>query len=203
MIHEWWGLREDILEKADDLAGRGYVVLAVDAFRGQVASSVPGAIYMNLTYPQSTIDSDLDASFDYLVSLDNVDAERVAVMGFCFGGRQSMLFGIRRPDELKAILTYYGGSQPITEDELRPLASSDVAVLGIFGQLDETIPIEEVSELGKSLQTLDVPVEITIYEAVGHAFVKDIENPGASRDAWRAGVRFLNQNVRNLGRNNN
>ncbi|MEL6271197.1 MAG: dienelactone hydrolase family protein, partial [Chloroflexota bacterium] len=192
MIHEWWGLRPGIIAKADALADEGYVVLAVDAYRGRVANSVPGALYMNLTYSESDIDADMDAYFDYLTGLENVNPAQVGIMGFCFGGRQSVVVGLRHADEIAGILTYYGGNQPSTEDALSPLAGTSTAVLGIFGADDATIPLETVDQFEASLAALEVPNEITVYDGVGHAFVQDIAAEGPGREAWLQGVAFLN-----------
>ncbi|MEM6283720.1 MAG: dienelactone hydrolase family protein [Chloroflexota bacterium] len=196
MIHEWWGLRPEIITKADALADEGYVVLAVDAYRGRVTNSVPGALYMNLTYPEPDINADMDAFFDYLTGLETVNPAQVGIMGFCFGGRQSVVVGLRHADEIAGILTYYGGNQPGTEDALSPLAGTSTAVLGIFGAEDATISLETVDQFEASLQALKIPSEITVYDGVGHAFVQDITEAGPSRDAWLQGVAFLNANVR-------
>lgn len=193
MIHEWWGLRPDMIEKADALAAEGYVVLAVDSYRGIVATSVPGALLHNITYDQTLIDADMVAFYDYLVGLDNVDNEQVAVMGYCFGGRQSIQFGVLNPEKVTAILTYYGGSQINDVEGLAPLADTGVSVLGIFGEEDMSIPLEDVETFRASLEELGITHEITVYPEVGHAFVKDIVSEGASRDAWLEGLDFLNR----------
>jgi carboxymethylenebutenolidase len=191
MIHEWWGIREEITVKADALAEAGYVVLAVDAYRGRVATGVPGALLNTLNYPQDRIDADLAAFHAHLTGLPNVDPDAVAVMGFCFGGRQSVLFAVNNPGNVAAVLTYYGGGQPSTTDELAPLAGEDVNVLGVFGAEDATIPLEAVDQFEASLNELGVPVEVTVYDGVGHAFVKELEGDSASAQAWQQGLAFL------------
>lgn len=196
LIHEWWGLRPDIIDKADRLAAEGYVVLAVDAYRGFATDAVPTALYQAIRHPQEHIDADMDAFHQYLVQLDSVDANRVAVMGFCFGGRQSVQFGVRNPDKVNAVLTYYGGNQISDSEGLAPLGEYEVAVLGIFGETDRSIPMETVQQFESSLQTLAVPHTVTVYPDVGHAFVKDIDTAGASQDAWQEGLTFLETHLR-------
>jgi carboxymethylenebutenolidase len=195
MIHEWWGIREDIVKKADTLAAEGYVVLAVDAYRGRVATGIPGALYNTITYPQEQIDADMTAFHAHLVGLDNVDTERIGVMGYCFGGRQTMLFAAQQPGAVQAALTYYGGGQPNTVEELQPLTESDMAVLGVFGAEDGMIPLTEVDTLEASLAELGVTHEITVYDGVGHAFVVELEGDSASAQAWAQGVDFLNTHL--------
>ena len=76
MIHEWWGLTEEILRKADHLAREGFVVLAVDAYRGRSASTVPRAIALVSSTPKERIAADIDAGWSYLLSLPSVVARR-------------------------------------------------------------------------------------------------------------------------------
>lgn len=191
MIHEWWGIREDMVKKADALAAAGFVVLAVDVYRGRVATSVPGALLNSTTYPQDQINADMLAFYDYLTGLDNVDPARIGVMGYCFGGRQTTLFAVQQPQAIRAALTYYGGSQPTTTEALQPLAGAGVAVLGVFGAEDNLIPLGEVEQFSASLEILGVPHEVTTYDGVGHAFVQELEGAGPSAAAWAQGVAFL------------
>jgi len=198
MIHEWWGLREGITQKADALAEQGYVVLAVDAFRGQQASSVPGALVLNLSYDQALIDADMDTYLDFLTGRDDVDASRVGIMGYCFGGRQATMAAVRQPAAFAAVLNYYGGSTPNTVEALEPLRGQDVMVLGVFGEEDTSIPLEEVDTFEASLQELDIEHEITVYEGVGHAFVTEDsinETDTAAAQAWQQGVTFLDTHL--------
>jgi carboxymethylenebutenolidase len=191
MIHEWWGIREDMVKKADALAAEGFVVLAVDAYRGRVATGVPGALYNTITYPQERIDADMTAFHAYLAGLDNVNAERIGVMGYCFGGRQTMLFSVQQPDAVRAALTYYGGGQPNTVELLQSLTEGDIAVLGVFGAEDGMISLDEVAQFEASLAELDINHTVTVYDGVGHAFVTELEGDSASAQAWAEGVDFL------------
>jgi carboxymethylenebutenolidase len=195
MIHEWWGIREDIVKKADKLAAEGYVVLAVDAYRGRVATGIPGALYNTITYPQVQINADMAAFYAHLASLDNVDAARVGVMGYCFGGRQTMIFATQQPGAVQVALTYYGGGQPNTVEELQPLAEGNITVLGVFGAEDGMIPLAEVDTLEASLAELGITHEITVYDGVGHAFVTELAGDSASAQAWAQGVDFLNTHL--------
>jgi carboxymethylenebutenolidase len=196
MIHEWWGIREEIVEKADALAAEGYVVLAVDAYRGTVTTSIPGAIYNTLNYPQELIDADMQVFYDHLEGMESVDGNLIGVMGFCFGGRQSVIFATNNPSSVSAVMTYYGGGQPQTEEELAALQNQEIAVLGIFGAEDGSIPAEDYNTFEASLTSLGVTHEIEVYEGVGHAFVKELEGDSTSAQAWRRGIDFLNTHLR-------
>jgi carboxymethylenebutenolidase len=193
LIHEWWGLNQDITALADTLAAEGYVVLAPDAYRGRTTNLIPRAIWLVSTTPQPQIGSDMDSALAHLRQLDNVDPARVGSVGFCFGGRQSLWLGLRQPEQIAATVTFYGG--PETDIEaLRPLSQP---VLGIFGREDSSIPLADVAAFERSLQQLNVEHTVTIYDGVGHAFLnsENIHIPGPARDAWQQMLAFLNTHL--------
>lgn len=191
LLHEWWGLNEGITVLADALAAEGYVVFAPDAYRGRVTEQIPRALYLRLATPEEQVKADLDSALAHLVSLPNVDVERVAGMGFCFGGGHSLMLGLRHPENIALTILYYG--DVITEtDLLEPLVNSQ-GVLGIFGEEDQQISVEDVLEFESALNTLDIPNEITIYPGVGHAFIteENFDQPGAAGEAWQQTIDFL------------
>jgi carboxymethylenebutenolidase len=191
LIHEWWGLNEGITVLADALAAEGYVVLAPDAYRGRVTDLVSRALWLRLGTPEDQVRADLDRALDHLRSLDGVDTDRLASMGFCFGGGHSLQLGLRRSESLALTVMYYGAV--VTEpDLLRPLTEGK-GVLGIFAEEDQTIFPEDVLEFEAALNSLDIPNEITIYPGVGHGFVNE-ENylePGPAGEAWAQTLDFL------------
>jgi carboxymethylenebutenolidase len=194
LIHEWWGLNEGITILADALAAEGYVVLAADGYRGRVASTIPGALRLRLGTPTEQVEADMDAALAYLLSREEVDRERVASMGFCFGGGHSLQLGLRQSENLALTILYYGAV--VTDPELlRPLTDGQ-PVLGIFAEEDNTIFPEEVIEFEAALNSLDIENEITIYPGVGHAFLteENYDQPGAAGDAWQQALAFLERN---------
>jgi carboxymethylenebutenolidase len=191
MIHEWWGLDEETREKADRLSRRGFAVLAVDAYRGKSADTVPGAIMLVSTTPRDRIAADVDAGWSYLAGLPRVDRQRVGAAGFCFGGTQTMLLGVRNA-QLKAAVIFYG-SGPITDPAKLGHLGEGGPVLGIFGDKDSNIPTKDALAFGTAMKAKGISSELTVYPGQGHAFVKAgaIDAPGASRDAWNQMVDFL------------
>jgi carboxymethylenebutenolidase len=190
MLHEWWGLNEGITELADAMAEQGYVVFVPDAYRGQLATQVPFALYLRLSTPEAEIHADLDTGLNYLRGLANVDPARVATVGFCFGGEQSLQMSLRRPDDLAATVMLYGSL--VTEAaRLGPLREQPF--LGIFGATDAQIPVSDVRAFEAALNSLNAPATITIYEGVGHAFVTEdnYNQPGAAGEAWQQISDFL------------
>jgi carboxymethylenebutenolidase len=83
MVHEWWGLKPDIISKAEALAQEGYVVIAPDLFRGQSTSSILAAIYQVSTNSSVQVDSDLNTVLSWLMQQSDVQPDRIAIMGFC------------------------------------------------------------------------------------------------------------------------
>lgn len=192
MIHEWWGLNEHIKEVAKTLAMEGYVVLAVDLYNGEVASNSSEAMTLRRSINQTLATENMKAGIKYL---NSINVERVASMGFCFGGEQSAQLSVSNAD-LDATVIYYG-SLPQNQEEISRV---DAPVLGIFGELDTGITPETVRVFESGLENASLEHDITIYDGVGHAFI----NPEGSRfainetkDAWSKTISFLDTNLKN------
>jgi carboxymethylenebutenolidase len=195
LIHEWWGLNHGITVLADALAAEGYVVLAPDVYRGKLAESIPYALWLRLGTPTEQVYADVDGALTWLRSRDDVDPERVASMGFCFGGGHSLQLGMRQSENIALTIIYYGAL--VTDpDLLRPLVEAQ-PVLGIFGEEDRSIPTQEVLEFEAALNSLNIENEINIYSGVGHAFLNEdnYDQPGAASDAWQQTLAFLAENL--------
>ena len=197
MIHEFWGLNQHIQKMADDLAARGYVVLAPDTYRGQTTGQIPRAIYLRVNTPQERVMADLQGAFAFLKRQPNVDAPRIAVLGFCYGGEMALQHALRN-SELAATVVFYGS--PVTDPaQLGALLETKRPVLGIFAQNDQQIPPAEADAFQNALNAAGISNTVTIYPNVGHAFVQPetIAAGGAAADAWRQTIEFLDANVKN------
>lgn len=197
MIHEWWGLKSEIVGKADALAQDGYIVVAPDVFRGNTTAWIPSAIWQVVSTPTTQVDSDLDAVMRWIQTQPDADAQRVAIMGFCFGGGTSIRYGVNTP-AIKATVVFYGS---VIQDpnQLRNLRGP---VLGIFGGADTMIPITEVEGFEAGLTAAGIPHEITIYDNEPHAFVTSVEEiakGGNQLKAWNQLRAFLRQNLYGQG----
>lgn len=195
MIHEWWGLNQDIAALADALAEEGFVVLAPDAFRGSVAATPQDARRQVTETPREQIFGDIDAALDFLMKHPRVNGNRVGSIGFCFGGTHSMLLGTRRSD-LAAVATFYGGG-PITDASNLGQLGRRAPVLGVFGEEDGSIPVSEVQQFEAALESRNADATITIYPGVGHAFVgsENYDQGGTAGAAWNQMVRFFEENL--------
>jgi carboxymethylenebutenolidase len=194
MIHENKGLNDHIKNMANLLAQQGYVVLAADLFKGEVVTEqndsrrLTQAVRSN---PENAINN-LQAAVEYASSLPNVDPSRIASMGWCFGGGQSLQLALNSQDHpLAATIIYYGSA--LVTDNLN-LSKIKWPVLGVFGDQDRGIPVEKVNEFKATLDEVGVPNEIYIYKGVGHAFANpsgDNYAPTETQDAWEKTVAFL------------
>jgi carboxymethylenebutenolidase len=189
MVHEFFGLNDSIVGKAEALADEGYLVVAPDAFRGNATGWIPRAIYQTATTPPEQVNADLDAVYAWLAAQPDVLADKVAIMGFCFGGRTALLYSIHNPS-MAATGIFYGMADTTPEQ----LAVLRGPVLGIFGGADNSIPLDEVYALEDGLNAAGVPNSFSIYEGQPHAFVGSIEEVragGPEGEAWSELLAFL------------
>ena len=194
VIHEWWGLNDNIRMMADKLAGEGYSALAVDMYYGKVAESSDSAgTYARSVDQEEGIDN-LTQAYGYLA--EQQGAENIGVIGWCFGGGWSLQTALAHPEKIDATVIYYG--RLVTDAE--QLKKLQMPVLGIFGAEDQGIPPKTVKEFESALNQSGVSNSIHIYEGAGHAFA----NPSGTRykedaaeDAWQKTVSFLQENLKN------
>ena len=196
MIHEFYGLRESVVGKADFLAKEGYLVIAPDTFRGSTTSWIPRAIYQVINTKPEDVNADLDSVYAWLEAQPDVDSDRIAILGFCYGGRTSLVYSLHN-NKLAATVIFYGS--PETDPEV--LKSLPGPVLGIFGGADQSISVEEVNQFDEALTTADIQHEITVYDGQPHAFVENVEGiqaGGAQGEAWAEMLAFLEKNLKNV-----
>ena len=196
MFHEWWGINSDITAMADALAAEGYVVLAPDAYRTKTTRWIPRAIWLVTQTDQEQIAVDIDAGFEYLMQMENVDSNRIGSTGFCFGGRQSLDLARRQQNALTAMVSLYGTAYTDTAPlETLPAA---VPLLGIYGEEDQSIAADDVRTMDRLMDEVGLNHEITIYPEVGHAFVnsENYQDSGAaSGQAWGQMVAFFGEHL--------
>lgn len=193
MFHEWWGLNDNIRAMADQLAGQGYVVLAVDLYGGQVGQT-PDEARTNM---QAALDdwaateSNIRQAYKFLE--EQTAAISIGTLGWCFGGSMSLQAALLFPDKVDAAVIYYGHVGGMGAGQLAPL---QMPILGLFGGADQGIPVASVQQFEQTLKDLGKNVEIHIYEGAGHAFANPSgENyqAAAAQDAWTRSLAFLNQ----------
>ncbi|MFL6395249.1 MAG: dienelactone hydrolase family protein, partial [Nitrososphaeraceae archaeon] len=170
MIHENRGLNDNIKSMANTLAREGYAVLAVDLFKGQVAQTSQQAQQLagSARSNSALTISNLQAAVKYVSSLPFVDSSKIASIGWCFGGGQSLQLALHSEQHpLVATILYYG--TPLVTDK-QELSKIKWPVLGIFGDKDQAIPLSNIQQFKTALDSISIPNEIHIYKGLGHAF---------------------------------
>lgn len=194
VIHEWWGLNDNIREMSNRLAAEGYLALAVDLYDGEVAADAAQArdLMSAAMGDAEQLDAALRAAFRWLQ--DEGGVERVGSIGWCFGGALSLRTAMMLPEELDAAVIYYGR----LETDPARLAPLRMPILGIFGGQDRGIPLQSVHEFETVLQTLGKTAQIVVYDDADHAFANPSGTryePEAAADAWRRTLEFFAEHL--------
>jgi carboxymethylenebutenolidase len=194
VLHEWWGLNDNIREMTRRLAAEGYLALAVDLYGGEVATDggQARALMSAAMDNPDAIDGQLRAAYRWLREQGPV--ARVGSLGWCFGGALSLRTALLLPDELDAAVIYYGR---LVTDAAR-LAPLEMPILGIFGGQDQGIPVESVLQFETTLRTLGKTAEIIIYDDADHAFANPSGtryDPEAAEHAWQRTLAFLMEHL--------
>ena len=199
MIHEWWGVNQNIKDMANLLAKQGFVVLAADLYHGKVADNPKQAMELVqiARNNQNNSIANLQGAVKYLSLAPNVDSTKIISLGWCFGGGQSLQLALNSQEHpLAATILYYG--TPLVTDK-QSLSKIKWPLLGIFGDKDEAIPIGEINQFRTALNQSGITNEIHIYNGVGHAFANpsgDNYAPKETSDAWQKILSFLKKYVR-------
>ena len=178
VIHEWWGLNNWVKEQAQHFASDGYVALAVDLYRGQVATTPDEAHILMRGLPDDRGLRDLEAAFAYLSSRPDVEPNKIGAIGWCMGGGWAVKLAEDQP-KLAAVVVNYG-SLP-TDSTI--IAKINAPLLGNFGAEDKGIPPESVHAFEAAMKSAGKNPDIKIYEGAGHAFQNPDNKQGYRKEA--------------------
>jgi carboxymethylenebutenolidase len=176
VVHEYWGLNDWVKEQASRLADQGYVSLAVDLYRGKVATTPEMAHELMRGVPEDRAKRDLHAAVEFLKSQSNVKKDRIGSIGWCMGGGYALDVALQEPDLAAAVINY--GHLATDPEALKKI---NAPILGLFGGQDRGITPDDVHKFEQQLKQLGKKVDIKIYDDAGHAF----ENPN-NKDGYRA-----------------
>ncbi|HUB17680.1 MAG TPA: dienelactone hydrolase family protein [Acidobacteriaceae bacterium] len=190
VIQEWWGVNDWVKEQAQRFANEGYVALAVDLYRGKVATDSEMAHELARGLPQDRGVRDLTSAVAWLDQQPDVDPRRIGAIGWCMGGGFAAQLAVADPT-LKAVVINYG-SLPTDKDAL---ARIHAAVLGNFGGQDRGITPDDVHAFEDAMSALGKPTDLKIYPDAGHAFENPSNTTGyraaAAADAQKRSHDFL------------
>lgn len=192
LIHEWWGLNDDLKAKADAFAEAGYIALAVDLYAGKSATKPEGARVLagKVRDNMKEAFNNLNAAFSFLKSQSSVDKNRLGSVGWCFGGGWSYQIA-KNNLGAKVSVIYYGRFNPADD-----LAKMRANILGHFAEKDRGIKVDNVKEFQAKLKTLSGDHEIYIYPNTGHGFANpnnSIHDKKATDLANQRTIKFLKE----------
>src|SRR5581483_2703333 len=195
VIHEWWGLNDWVKEQASKLAEQGYASLAIDLYRGKVATTPDEAHQIMRGVPEDRAKRDLHAAFDYLASQSNVKKDRIGAIGWCMGGGYSLDVALQEPTLAADVINY--GHLATDPDALKKI---NAPILGLFGAQDKGITPEDVKKFETMMRRYGKKIEVKEYDDAGHAFEnpnnKDGYRAADAQDAWQRTVDFLSATLK-------
>jgi carboxymethylenebutenolidase len=205
VVQEIFGVHEHIKDICRRLAKQGYLAVApaLYARQGDVATieSIPEIIAKVVSkVPDKQVMSDLDATVAW-AKTDKGDTRRLAVTGFCWGGRMVWLYAEHNPD-LKAAVAWYGPLSGKT-GEMNPTQPLDAVkdlkapVLGLYGAADQGIPVSDVDKMRAALKVADKKGELVVYPSTPHGFNADYRpsyTPESAKDGWKRMLAWFKEN---------
>lgn len=189
VIHEWWGLNDWVKDQASKLSDLGYVTLAIDLYRGKVATTPDLAHELMRGVPDDRAARDLHSAVDFLKSQPEVNKDRIGSIGWCMGGGYALDVALQEPTLTAAVINY--GHLADDPDDLKKINAS---ILGIFGGQDRGIPVDDVKKFEAGLKAQGKNVEIHVYPDAGHGFQNPVNasyRKEDTADAWKHTVDFL------------
>ena len=195
VIHEWWGLNDNIKTWTRKIASEGYVALAVDLYGGATADTPDKAraLMTALVDDPDAARANLKQAYDYLAKY--ALAPRIGSVGWALGGGWSLQTALMLPDQLHAMVTYYG---PISGSDSE-LATLGMPVLGFFAGLDESIPVRDVLKFRSTLLKAGKPAEIIIFPKAQAGFASPDSgtyDEQAATESWQKMLAFLGENLK-------
>lgn len=174
VVHEWWGLNEYAKRRARELAGLGYIAMAVDMYgNGRTADNpeLAGKLAMPFYTDPVMAKKHFDTALSKLKTYSQVDAERIGAIGYCFGGGMLLNF-VRMGEPLKGIVSFHGSLLGTPAD--KNLLTAKMLVL--HGEDDKFVPVTEVAAFKKQMDSIGAAYSFKSYPGATHAF----SNPDAT-----------------------
>jgi Dienelactone hydrolase and related enzymes len=192
IIHEAFGLNDNIREIARQFAEQGYTALAVDLFsnRNRILCMLQAFHGMLIRPLNNSVLSDLQSTMAFLRQQEGADKDRIGAVGFCMGGAYALQLAITEKG-MKAASVFYGANPK----PLQALAQS-CPIVGSYPDKDFTT--QAARELETVLIKNNVPHDIKIYDDTKHSFFSQQRTPvevEASKDAWQRMLAFFHEHL--------
>src|SRR5438128_445122 len=205
VVQEAFGVNSYIEDVTRRFVDTGYHAVAPHFFHRAGGGTAPYTDFSKVIPLYEHLDDDgilvdVDAALEHLHA-SGWENPSVGIVGFCFGGRVTFLAALRR--RLGAAVGFYGGGIvtqrfpqfPPLVDEAPKLATP---WLGLFGDLDESIPVEDVERLREALVAAPSEAEVVRYPGAGHGFHcdrRDAYDEGSARDGWRRTLDWFDRHL--------
>lgn len=205
VVHEWWGHNDYARKRAEMLAALGYTALALDMYgEGKVADHPDDAkaFMMAATRDAEALTARFDAAHELLQNHDTVDGDRIAAIGYCFGGAV-VLNMARAGKPLAGVVSYHGslGTQSPAEE-----GKVQASVLVFTGAEDPMVPAEQVTGFEQEMQAAHADYELISYPGAKHSFTNPqadefgqrfdmplAYDAEADRDSWERTQQFFDR----------
>lgn len=207
VVHEWWGLNDYAKMRARELAKLGYVGMAIDMFgNGDTATNPQEAMKFTDPYYKDAQKAKrrFDAALAKLKSYSQVDQNKIAAIGYCFGGTQ-VLNMAKLGDDLKAVVSFHGGMPGVTPAK----DATKAKILVCHGGDDKFVSQAQLDQFKKSLDSVGVNFDLKVYPGATHAFTNAAStengkkfnlpiayNPAADTASWNDMKAFFDQNLK-------
>ncbi|MCY4348300.1 MAG: dienelactone hydrolase family protein [Thiotrichales bacterium] len=183
VVHEWWGLDDYIRGRARMLAELGYTALAVDMYGDGRTAADPegaGALMHSVLSDMDAGTARLGAAFDALSGHAMVDADRIAAIGYCFGGAM-VLHGARIGMDLKGVVSFHGALGSFHKPARGEVKAK---VLVCHGAADSLVSDADITGIKEEMAAAGVDFRFVAYEGARHGFT----NPAATANGEKYGL---------------
>jgi carboxymethylenebutenolidase len=207
VVQEIFGVHEHIKDLCRRLAKAGYLAVAPELYarQGDVSKITDFKKIIDdvvSKVPDKQVMADLDATVEWAKKSGKGDTSKLAITGFCWGGRIVWLYSTHNPN-LKAGAAWYGRLVGVA-DPLHPKHPVDIAadvkapVLGLYGELDKGISVESVDKMRDALKTAgNKTSDIIVFPGAEHGFNADYRpsyNKATAEDAWKKMLEWFKKN---------
>ncbi len=206
VVQEIFGIHEYIKDVCRRLAKEGYLAIAPslysrlgDATKIAEIDKILADIVAKVNHPQ--VMKDLDGVLSWLSVNPKADTKRVGITGFCWGGNITWMYAAHNP-KLKAGVAWYGKVSGDKKPD-QPLFPLDIAndlrvpVLGLYGEKDTGIPLDQVEKMKVALKKGKRTSEIAVFPGAGHGFHADYRpsyNAEAAKQGWEKLLAWFHKN---------
>jgi carboxymethylenebutenolidase len=191
LFHAWWGLNDFFIQTCDRLAQAGFLALALDYYRGQVAETIEEAQALARSLDRKSVKKTAVLAVDYLASLPSVTSSGLATIGFSLGAGFAIEMTRARPRKVTAVVLFYGTGGGKFD-------KTSASFLGNFAENDPFEDAASVKSLADRIRSVGREATFYTYPATGHWFVETDRpeyNPKATSLAWDRTIDFLRKKL--------